>query len=769
MIGSRPGARLHIPSAYGVALVAPLVIYAFCLSLEGTGRDYTPLSLFLLAVIPAAWLGGAGPGLLATGVGLLLGKFILASQDFSAVDQVGRLAVIGIVGVVISLLYGNTRRAQTTLNRERAQLSALLDNIPGGAMLAEAPGGRIVLANRKVKEILGHSFDTPNVSTYTQWRMTYPDGRVLTAEEYPLARALRGESISGGEYLYRHEAGRDIWLRASAAPVRGPDGDVTGGVVLFWDNEAEKRLGSELHLERERIRLAYAAARVGSFEWNIVTGENLWSPEIEALYGVPAGGFEGNYSAWRQRVHPDDVVRAESDVQRALEQGNFHSHWRAVLPDGSVRYLEAFGRVVFDAAGRPERMLGVNVDVTAREEAQHELRSARIHLEQALEAGRLGAWHLDLATGQMTCTAGCKANYGRKPTERFDYPDLLGAIHEDDLPEMQSAVRRAIESRTSYRAEYRVRWPDGSVHWILARGEAQYDDAGTAITMDGVTADITERRALEEQLRSQAEELREADRRKDRFLATLSHELRNPLQAIGASVGLLQYAADRPDAAARAGEVIARQAGQIARLVDDLLEVARIAEGKLVLDRRLIDVATIIAAAAETVRPQFERRRQTLHLDAAVLQVHGDASRLTQVMINLLNNASKYTGEGGVVEVIARAADGMATIRVRDNGIGIPEAMLTKVFDVFTQVEQHHQHAAGGLGIGLNVVRRLVEHHGGTVTAHSDGPGRGAEFVVRLALAAVSAQSGRPAAEFSSRADQSSDLLSSAQSRRGAE
>jgi CheY-like chemotaxis protein/two-component sensor histidine kinase len=235
---------------------------------------------------------------------------------------------------------------------------------------------------------------------------------------------------------------------------------------------------------------------------------------------------------------------------------------------------------------------------------------------------------------------------------------------------------------------------------------------------------------------------READRRKDEFLATLAHELRNPLAPIRNALEVQRLAGDDRPAVERSRQMMERQLRQMVRLVDDLLDVSRITRGKLELQRERVDLAAVVGSALETSRPLIDASKHqiSVSLPQRPLTLEADAVRLAQVVSNLLNNAAKYTPEGGRIWLSAEAEAGSAVIRVRDTGLGIPGEMLGRVFDMFMQMDQSLERAQGGLGIGLTLVKRLVEMHGGTVEAHSDGPGKGSELVVRLPLAAGEAE-----------------------------
>ncbi len=322
--------------------------------------------------------------------------------------------------------------------------------------------------------------------------------------------------------------------------------------------------------------------------------------------------------------------------------------------------------------------------------------------------------------------------------------DVLGR----SLDELYEA--RWIDSADEQQAAESLRtcgsWFGPNVH-IRRDGSAIHVESTISVTRgrDGeptgriaVIRDVSERVARElqaEQERLESEQaLRDADRRKDEFLATLAHELRNPLAPILHALQIVQLSQDE-DVRENALRIIERQHRQIVHLVDDLLDISRISQGKVELRRQRVDIVTAIHAAVETSRPMVDasHHQLTVRLPASnSVVVDGDETRLCQIVANLLNNAAKYTPHGGHIEVEVRAEGATALINVRDSGVGIAPEMLPLVFDMYTQVDRSRAHAQGGLGIGLALVKRLVELHGGRVCARSDGPGRGSEFTLEL-------------------------------------
>ena len=309
--------------------------------------------------------------------------------------------------------------------------------------------------------------------------------------------------------------------------------------------------------------------------------------------------------------------------------------------------------------------------------------------------------------------------------------------HPDKLEEVTARWNASLASGEPFDMVFPLKRHDGEFRPFLTRVMSVKDEAGRVMHWFGTNTDITEQRELELQLRQLAAELSEADRRKDEFLATLAHELRNPLAPIRNGLLILQWAGLAPDVEALRA-MMERQLEQMVHIVDDLLDVSRVSQGKLLLRLERIDLATAMTGAVETARPTIDAAEHTLavELPADPIYLDADATRLGQVFSNLLINAAKYSEPGSQIRLsAAREGTGGVAVRVRDSGVGIPTEMLPEIFGMFTQVERTLEKSQGGLGIGLTLVKRLVEMHGGTVEARSDGPGLGSEFIVRLPMA----------------------------------
>lgn len=299
-------------------------------------------------------------------------------------------------------------------------------------------------------------------------------------------------------------------------------------------------------------------------------------------------------------------------------------------------------------------------------------------------------------------------------------------------------IDRVIRTRAPIRGEIPFTGTNGTrvYDYIFA---PVLDSAGEVVAVAGTTRDITDRQAAEQALREQAASLAESDRAKDEFLATLSHELRNPLAPLRNSLALLRRIDSENDKANAVRGMMERQVNHLVRLVDDLLEVSRISRGALSLRKERVQLASVVQNAVETSEPLMQAAGHQLevHLPPEPVWLQGDPVRLAQIVANLLNNAARYSDDGGKVTVRCACEDGQAVIRVRDTGIGIDPAVLPRMFGMFSRGQRDSGRAQGGLGIGLALSRRLAEMHGGTLEGYSEGTGKGSEFVVRLPLAAA--------------------------------
>ncbi len=382
-------------------------------------------------------------------------------------------------------------------------------------------------------------------------------------------------------------------------------------------------------------------------------------------------------------------------------------------------------------------LLGVGANQAAvvlqHKRAERALRQSHLRYRMVARAANDAIWDWDLITDQVTWNEGLQTLCGYTADQVG--PDSAwwhGLIHPDDRERVVLGIDAMIgEGKELWVDEYQLLRADGTYAYVIDRGFVVYDDRSKPLRMVGSMLDLTERRRLEESLR-------ESDRRKSEFLATLAHELRNPLAPIRNALEILRRTGGDGPVVEQARCVMERQVRQMVRLVDDLLDIARISRDKLELRRERVELAAAVQSAVETSRPLLDAggHRLTVVLPSEPIWLDADLTRLAQVFLNLLSNAAKYTERGGEIRLTAERQGPEVVVRVRDTGIGIPAEMLPRIFEMFTQVDQSLERSQGGLGIGLTLVKRLVEMHGGSIEARSDGPGLGSEFVVRLPVVA---------------------------------
>jgi PAS domain S-box-containing protein len=397
--------------------------------------------------------------------------------------------------------------------------------------------------------------------------------------------------------------------------------------------------------------------------------------------------------------------------------------------DGETRiYLMSSEQIELD--GRSCLLTSLN-DITLRKYAEISLQQALERLELAQSAGRSGTFDWNLVTNEIQWSEAEEKLYGLEPGGfKGRYENWRSAVHPEDVENAEKGLIKAINERVEMNIEFRIIRPDGAVLWIYATGNVIYDEQGRPLRMIGINIDITERKRVEIAMR-------EADRRKDEFLAMLAHELRNPLAPIRNAVQILKNSNAEPALLTTARDIVERQVTHMTRLIDDLVDVARLTQGKITLKKEQIELAMVVEHAVELAGPIISERGHNLSIDlpSEPALLNGDVVRLSQALGNLLTNAAKYTKPTGKIELTGGFAAREITIVVRDNGIGIAPGMLPHVFDLFTQSERTLDRAQGGLGIGLALVKRLIELHGGRVAARSAGIGYGSEFVMSLPIA----------------------------------
>jgi signal transduction histidine kinase/DNA-binding response OmpR family regulator len=372
-------------------------------------------------------------------------------------------------------------------------------------------------------------------------------------------------------------------------------------------------------------------------------------------------------------------------------------------------------------------------------------RELQQQLEIAVDASELGTFHCEIPLDKIVWNARCKAHFWLPPEAEVDFDLFYSILHPDDRERTREAVEACVQGGKVYDIEYRTVSQLGEVRWVRATGRTYYKE-GEPIRFDGTTQDITDRKRLDEGRkelldieRAARMEAERTSRLKDEFLATLSHELRTPLNAILGWTQLLKQDQEEPAMLSEAISVIERNVHVQTQLIEDLLDMSRIVSGNVRLDLQRIELSEIINSAMEAVKPAAETKNVKLEkmIDPLAGPLNADSSRLQQVLWNLLTNAIAFTPKGGKVRVLAEGLQSHVEISVSDTGEGISPDFLPHIFERFSQADGSAKRKHHGLGLGLSIVKNLVEMHGGTVRASSRGKGQGATFIVRLPLRAA--------------------------------
>jgi PAS domain S-box-containing protein len=496
---------------------------------------------------------------------------------------------------------------------------------------------------------------------------------------------------------------------------------------------AEAALG----IATARLESTMAAAEIGSWVWDVRSNHFAADRNLAALYGLENEyELNGDPMRHRRQIHAEDLPSVRAAEEAAMTSGVLAStEFRVTLPNGTERWMARRGKVQLDSDGKAIFISGVLIDITAQKIAERALRSSEKLYRAIGESIDYGVWLCDPQGRNMYASESFLKLLGMTQ-EQYSTLGWGKVLHPDDAAATAAAWLECMRFGRVWYREHRVLGVDGRYHPILAQGVPIKDEGGAITGWAGINLDISQLKATEEALR-------DADRRKDEFLATLAHELRNPLAPIRHAVKLLETKSADDNQQKWARDIIGRQVQRMALLLDDLLDVSRITRGRLDLKLDIVDLHAIIDAAVETARPMIDSKQQrlTVQLPPNAMQLNVDSLRLSQSLSNLLTNATKYTDPGGRIALGATVTPDEIILSVKDSGIGLDPKTIPGLFEMFSQVDSAIDRTEGGLGIGLALVKGLVALHGGTVEGISAGIGHGSEFAIRLPRALVVTQS----------------------------
>jgi signal transduction histidine kinase/CheY-like chemotaxis protein len=541
-------------------------------------------------------------------------------------------------------------------------------------------------------------------------------------------------AVGLGTIFYRLVDGSSTLPPSSLGRVLVLAGYLAIGLAIIALGDLARRHASGLRQTRREFDDAMAAAEIGT--WTLEYGARTLrlSNNVGPMIGREYGFQYGTLQAWRADVHPDDASRAEQVVRGAGGEHGYEVRYRIRTPDGHWRWLLVRGKITRQGDNGERIATGIVLDVTALQAAEQAQRHTSDELRTLLDIVPVGVAiandpecrqiHLSPRLARLLDVENVRnASYTGDEKDRLPYRCMRDGedVAGEDLP-MQRAARTGQEVRDE---ELELHYDDGRLVHLLVSAAPLFDAAGAVRGAIGVHTDVTALKAAQA-------ELERVGRQKDVFLATLAHELRNPLAPVRYAATLLRT---RPtaDVVREVAPIIERQVAQMSQLLEELLDVSRITRNVIEIRREPVDLARVVQHEIDCARPRAAELGQSFDAHVEPVWVRGDETRLHQVVSNLLSNATKFTPRGGRVEVrLMPRESGEVELMVRDDGIGIPREQLAQVFELFSQVHRPGSAQSGGLGIGLAVARRLVELHGGRITAASDGPGRGARFTVRL-------------------------------------
>jgi PAS domain S-box-containing protein len=699
--------------------------------------DSLPLVTLFGAVAAAVWLGGYQAAIPVTLLGYAACHYLFIPPRghfdlTTTANLVGLIAYLFTCSLII--VFGEVARVAHKRATERQEVFRVTLRSIGDAVITTGNDGCITYINKVAELLTGWSH---------QAALGQPLERVfhvvneVTRQpvESPATRAIR-EGVVGG--LANHTVlikkdGTECPIDDSAAPIRNEHGHVSGCVLIFRDVAAQRLVERDKANQFHTARLL--AAIVESSNDAIISKSldgiiQSWNSAAERLFGFTAAQAVGRHISL---VIPPDRIAEEDLIIASLKAGKRIEHFETerMRGDGQRITVSLTISPIKDESGNVIGASKIVRDVTDRKRVESDRQKFVTLIENSSDF--IGMCDLNGVpffinhAGLEMVGLDSIEHAGRTAVQDFFFPEDQGMIMNEFFPSVLEKGHGEVEIRFR-------NFKTGEARWMAYKVLLLTDAANQPVAYATVSQDVTERKRLEDNLRRIAADLSETDRRKNEFLATLAHELRNPLAPMSNMLEVLKRADGDAEILKQARETIERQLGQMVRLVDDLLELNRITHDRLELRISEVELSSVIQQAVEVARPLIDSAGHTLSIDLPdePIYLNADRARLAQVFGNLLNNSCKYTRPGGAISINAKRTDNHVIVTVTDNGAGIPRDQLDRIFDMFTQVDHTSERSQGGLGIGLTLVKRLTEMHGGSVEAKSAGEGKGSEFIVSL-------------------------------------
>lgn len=665
----------------------------------------------------------------------------------------GNLVGVGALGAFFVILRRHLiarERAAAVIHEQGERFRTTLASI-GDAVMTVDTQGRVTYLNAIAEQLTGWTnVDAAGQSMHDVFKIINETSRQPV--ENPVDKVLREGVIVGlaNHTILISKDGSERAIDDSAAPIRDLEGEIEGVVLVFRDVAERRKTERELAASQARKTAILESAMDGILTIDEAGKVVSYNPAAEQMFGYERAEAMGRelaeliipqaYRDEHRRGLAHYLATGEGPILRQrMELTAIRSTGEEFPVEVTITPIKTEDAIFFTGYIR---------DVTERKQAEEALREAEQQFRTLADTIPQLAWMAHADGNIFWYNQRWYDFTGTTPEEMEGWG--WQAVHDaDELPRVLEKFRASIASGKDWEDTFPLRRRDGEMRWHLSRMLPVRDDHGTIVRWFGTNTDVTDQIEAANELRELAANLSEADRRKDVFLATLAHELRNPLAPIRNALSVLKHNEDNPQAFDETREMLERQVQQMVRLIDDLLDLSRISRNRIDLRKEDVVLSEVIDHAVETCRPIIDEAGHTLtvNLPKEPIHLHADKVRLAQIFLNLLNNSAKYTERGGKIDLTAHVAGSDVVVSVQDNGIGIPAGMLAHVFDMFTQIEPSLERAQGGLGIGLTLVKRLVEMHGGAIEARSAGPGLGSTFTVRLPKSAARAPQLKPATD----------------------
>jgi len=601
--------------------------------------------------------------------------------------------------------------------------------------------GRFVFVNKALLDLWGLPLSEAVGKTFLE--LPYPV-ELATTLQRQIEQVISSKLLLRDETRYVSPAGVVGYYEYIFSPILAEDGSVELVAGTTRDISAHKETQRALLETQQRLDVALRAGEIATWALELDGDEVSGDENLQRIFGVSGEAAQGGKLAlYLAAVHPDDLPAVKLAIEEAIRAGASYVAEYRVRGDEGERWVVARGTVLRDPSGRPLRLHGVVLDITQRKLAEQSLRESEARFRNMSDHAPVMIW-MTGADGRCEYVNRLWCQFtGQRESDALGL-GWLEALHPEDAARSWAAFEQASAEQAPLRIEYRLRNSDGQYRFMLVAASPRFGSDHTFLGYIGSVIDLTDqRRAMdtsERLLESERHARGEAERTsriKDEFLATLSHELRTPLNAILGWSQLVKRSITNPVEVARGLEIIDRNARAQTQIIEDLLDMSSIISGKVSLRLSTLELAAVISGAVETIRPTAEAKAVRLSLSlpaAAGALVKGDPHRLQQVFWNLLSNAVKFTPRGGSIQVELNERDGLAEVLIRDSGEGIAPEFLPYVFDRFRQGDASTTRRHGGLGLGLSIVKQLVELHGGAVRVQSERRGAGTTFTVSLPL-----------------------------------